>query len=100
MFLLSWPLVLQKLDKEAKETVDKSVEEAKASPEPDVKDLWSDIYYKGTEPPYMRGREREEVCCLQLLFASCLAEKNYRFTTTDRFVLWGETLSRVYMLCS
>jgi pyruvate dehydrogenase E1 component alpha subunit len=52
---------LKKLDKEAKETVDKAVEEAKASPEPELKELWTDIYYKGTEPPYMRGREREEV---------------------------------------
>jgi hypothetical protein len=28
-----------------------------------VEDLWTDIYYKGTAPPYMRGREREEVRC-------------------------------------
>lgn len=49
------------IDKEAKVEVDKAVEEAKASPEPEIKDLWTDIYYKGTEPPYMRGREREEV---------------------------------------
>jgi hypothetical protein len=54
-------MAVQKIDKEAKATVDKSVEEAKASPEPLVKDLWTDIYYKGTEPPFMRGREREEV---------------------------------------
>ncbi|KAG8758015.1 alpha subunit of pyruvate dehydrogenase [Ceratobasidium sp. 423] len=52
---------LKTIDKEAKAEVDKAVEEAKASPEPDPKDLWTDIYYKGTEPPYMRGREREEV---------------------------------------
>ncbi|KAI0318920.1 pyruvate dehydrogenase e1 component alpha subunit [Amylostereum chailletii] len=52
---------LKKLDKEAKATVDRAVEEAKASPEPDLKDLWTDIYYEGTAPPYMRGREREEV---------------------------------------
>ncbi|EIN06979.1 mitochondrial pyruvate dehydrogenase E1 component beta subunit [Punctularia strigosozonata HHB-11173 SS5] len=52
---------LKKIDKEAKATVDKSVEEAKASPEPPLSDLWTDIYYKGTEPPFMRGREREEV---------------------------------------
>ncbi|THH31103.1 hypothetical protein EUX98_g3067 [Antrodiella citrinella] len=52
---------LKKIDKEAKATVDISVEEAKASPEPLLKDLWTDIYYKGTEPPYMRGREREEI---------------------------------------
>lgn len=51
------------LDKEAKAEVDKAVEEAKQSPDPLEKDLWTDIYYKGTEPSYMRGREREEVCC-------------------------------------
>ncbi|KAF8998287.1 dehydrogenase E1 component-domain-containing protein [Cyathus striatus] len=49
------------LDKEAKAEVDAAVEEAKTSPEPLLKDLWTDIYYKGTEPPFMRGREREEV---------------------------------------
>ncbi|CAE7058924.1 unnamed protein product, partial [Rhizoctonia solani] len=52
---------LKAIDKEAKAEVDKAVEEAKESPEPDLKDLWTDIYFKGTEPPYMRGREREEV---------------------------------------
>jgi len=40
------------------------VEEAKASPVPEAKDLWTDIYYKDTEPASMRGREREEVCFL------------------------------------
>ena len=38
-----------------------AVEEAKKSPEPDMHDFWNDIYYKGTEPPFMRGREREEI---------------------------------------
>ncbi|KAJ7746484.1 mitochondrial pyruvate dehydrogenase E1 component beta subunit [Mycena maculata] len=52
---------LKQLDKDAKTEVDAAVEEAKASPEPLLKDLWTDIYFKGTEPPYMRGREREEV---------------------------------------
>ncbi|KAF7338769.1 Pyruvate dehydrogenase E1 component subunit alpha [Mycena sanguinolenta] len=52
---------LKQLDKEAKAEVDAAVEEAKASPEPLAKDLWTDVYYKGTEPPFMRGREREEV---------------------------------------
>ena len=52
---------LKALDKAAKAEVDTAVEEAKASPEPENKDLWTDIYYKGTEPPFMRGREREEV---------------------------------------
>ncbi|KAF5347915.1 hypothetical protein D9756_010119 [Leucocoprinus leucothites] len=52
---------LKALDKAAKAEVDAAVEEAKASPEPEIKDLWTDIYYKGTAPPFMRGREREEV---------------------------------------
>jgi pyruvate dehydrogenase E1 component alpha subunit len=56
------------IDKEAKLEVDEAVEEAKKSPEPAVKDLWTDIYYKGTEPPFMRGREREEVRLLSHLF--------------------------------
>ena len=41
--------------------MDAAVAEAKESPEPALEDLWADIYYKGTEPPSMRGREREEV---------------------------------------
>ena len=52
---------LKKFDKEAKIEVDKAVEEAKASAFPDAKDLWTDVYYAGTEPPFLRGREREEV---------------------------------------
>jgi pyruvate dehydrogenase E1 component alpha subunit len=52
---------LKMIEKEAKAEVDKAVEEAKASPEPDVKDLWTDVYVKDTEPPFLRGREREEV---------------------------------------
>jgi pyruvate dehydrogenase E1 component alpha subunit len=53
---------LKEIDKKAKQEVDAAVEEAKKSTEPDVKDLWTDIYYAGTEPEFMRGREREEVC--------------------------------------
>ncbi|KZT27287.1 mitochondrial pyruvate dehydrogenase E1 component beta subunit [Neolentinus lepideus HHB14362 ss-1] len=52
---------LKGIDKGAKAEVDAAVEEAKASPEPKLGDIWTDIYYKGTEPPFMRGREREEV---------------------------------------
>ena len=55
---------LKAIDKEAKATVDKAVEEAKASPEPSLDLAWTDIYYAGTEPPVMRGREREEVSAL------------------------------------
>ena len=46
---------------QAKAEVEQAVEEAKASAEPQAKDLWTDVYYKGTEPPFMRGRERDEV---------------------------------------
>jgi len=56
---------LKAIDKESKTEVDKAVEEAKTSPEPDMNDFWTDIYYKGTEPPFMRGREREEVSSVQ-----------------------------------
>ncbi|KAF9053499.1 mitochondrial pyruvate dehydrogenase E1 component beta subunit [Panaeolus papilionaceus] len=52
---------LKQLDKEAKAEVDAAVAEAKESPEPTTPDLWNDIYFKGTEPPFMRGREREEI---------------------------------------
>jgi pyruvate dehydrogenase E1 component alpha subunit len=64
-YLEEWGLAdeqtLKKFDKDAKTEVDAAVEEAKQSPEPGLKDLWTDIYYKGTEPPFMRGREREEI---------------------------------------
>ena len=56
-----FPNFFQKIDKDAKAEVDAAVEEAKKSPEPDMHDFWNDIYYKGTEPPFMRGREREEI---------------------------------------
>ena len=45
--MLEWGVVeegaLKKIDKAAKEEVDTAVEEAKKSPEPDVKTLWDDI---------------------------------------------------------
>ncbi|KZV66582.1 mitochondrial pyruvate dehydrogenase E1 component beta subunit [Peniophora sp. CONT] len=52
---------LKQIDKDAKTTVETAVEEAKASPEPTLEEAWTDIYYAGTEPSSMRGREREEV---------------------------------------
>lgn len=51
----------KQIDKDAKAEIDAAVEESKKSPFPDMVDFWTDIYYKGTEPPMMRGREREEV---------------------------------------
>jgi pyruvate dehydrogenase E1 component alpha subunit len=63
--MLEWGVVdeasLKKVDKSAKEEVDQAVEEAKQSPEPDVKELWTDIYHRGSEPEFMRGREKEEI---------------------------------------
>ncbi|KAF8552449.1 thiamine diphosphate-binding protein [Imleria badia] len=47
---------LKQLDKDAKAEVDQAVEEAKQSHEPLAKDLWTDIYYKNTEPPYMHDQ--------------------------------------------
>lgn len=64
--ILEWNVVeeseLKAIDKEARHEVEIAVEEAKKSPEPSQEvDMWTDIYYKGTNPKYMRGREREEV---------------------------------------
>jgi len=63
--LLEWGVVeeaeLKRIDKEARAIVEKAVAEAKSSPEPSLeKTLWEDIYYKGTNPMWLRGREREE----------------------------------------
>ncbi|GJN94597.1 hypothetical protein Rhopal_007680-T1 [Rhodotorula paludigena] len=64
--LLEWGVVeeaeLKKIDKEARAVVEKAVEEAKASPEPaQDREMWTDVYYAGTNPMFLRGREREEV---------------------------------------
>jgi len=64
--LLEWNVIkeadLKAIDKQAKAEVDVAVEEAKKSPEPDpAVDMWTDVYYKGTAPKWMRGREKEEV---------------------------------------
>ena len=63
--ILDWGVVeesqLKKIDKAAKEEVDQAVEEAKKSAWPKEETLWTDIYYPGSEPDYMRGRDRLEV---------------------------------------
>ena len=64
---------LKAIDKQSKAEVEKAVEEAKTSPEPNMTDFWADIYYKGTEPPSMRGREREEVSLASPLPHSCFS---------------------------
>ena len=64
-YISEWGLAseedLKTIDKEAKAEVDTAVEEAKQSPFPDESELWTDIYKAGYEPPFMRGRDREEV---------------------------------------
>ncbi|KIY46031.1 pyruvate dehydrogenase e1 component alpha subunit [Fistulina hepatica ATCC 64428] len=52
---------LKVIEKDVKAEIEAAVEEAKASPEPDPQSFWNDIYYPGTEPRFLRGREREEV---------------------------------------
>ena len=79
---------LKALDKAAKAEVDEAVEEAKASPEPLLQDLWADIYFKGTEPPTMRGREREEVSFTLFNFHYLVIDFVFqRSTSTRRMVL-------------
>jgi hypothetical protein len=58
------------------------VEAAKTSPVPRTEDLWTDIYYKGTEPPIMRGREREEV--RETIVSS--ERRTYRFFAGSRLL--------------
>lgn len=55
-YIEDWGLVseqLKQLDKEAKVEVDAAVKETEAVLEQELKNLWTDIYYKGTEPPAM-----------------------------------------------
>ncbi|GAA5848060.1 hypothetical protein JCM11251_001213, partial [Rhodosporidiobolus azoricus] len=63
--MLEWGVVeeaeLKKIDKEARAEVERAVEEAKKSPEPGEKVFKGDVYYNGTNPPFLRGREREEL---------------------------------------
>jgi len=64
--LLDWGIIdeseLKELDKKIRASVDHDVEEAKKSPEPEAGDeMWKDIYFEGTSPPWMRGREAGEI---------------------------------------
>ncbi|ORX95685.1 hypothetical protein K493DRAFT_282611 [Basidiobolus meristosporus CBS 931.73] len=52
---------LKAIEKEARKEVDVEVAAAKASPEPPVEDLWTNIYAEGSEPKFLRGRESQEV---------------------------------------
>lgn len=64
--LLDWEVTtedeLKNIDKEARAAVDAEVAEAEkmAAPEPEPKILFEDIYVRGSEPQFMRGRVPEE----------------------------------------
>ncbi|KAI7829883.1 dehydrogenase E1 component-domain-containing protein [Kickxella alabastrina] len=51
---------LKAIDKEAKRVIDEALAIAKAIPEPDAAQLWEDVYVRGSEVPYLRGRVVEE----------------------------------------
>ena len=64
--LLDWGIVseeeLKSIDKEARSNVDAEVAEAEAMPAPDATPevLFEDIYVRGSEPQFLRGRVPEE----------------------------------------
>lgn len=64
--LLDWGVVsedeLKEIDKEARAAVDAEVAEAEkmAAPEATPQILFEDIYVRGSEPPFMRGRTPDE----------------------------------------
>ncbi|KPI34316.1 Pyruvate dehydrogenase E1 component subunit alpha, mitochondrial [Cyphellophora attinorum] len=66
MKILDWGVCsedeLKGLDKKAREAVDKEVAEAEAMdvPETTPQVLFEDIYVRGSEPPYLRGRTPDE----------------------------------------
>lgn len=52
---------LKDMDKAARAEVDKAAKEAKESEQPDMETFWTDVYVKGTETPFLRGREPQEI---------------------------------------
>ena len=64
--LLEWQVTteeeLKSLDKKARSSVDAEVAEAEAMPAPDATPevLFEDIYVRGSEPQFLRGRVPEE----------------------------------------
>jgi pyruvate dehydrogenase E1 component alpha subunit len=66
MKLLDWGVTseeeLKSIDKEARSAVDAEVAEAEKMPPPDATPqiLYEDIYVRGSEPEFLRGRVPEE----------------------------------------
>lgn len=64
--LLDWAVVtddeLKQMDKQTRAAIDADVAEAEAmaAPEPSADVLYEDIYVRGTEPAFLRGRTPEE----------------------------------------
>lgn len=64
--LLEWGVTteeeLKTIDKQARENVDKEVAEAEAMPAPESTPqvLFEDVYVRGSEPAFLRGRIPEE----------------------------------------
>ena len=64
--ILDWSVAsedeLKAIDKEARSHVNEEVAaaEAMAAPEPIPQILYEDIYVKGSEPPFIRGRTADE----------------------------------------
>ncbi|KAG9294121.1 hypothetical protein G9A89_021480 [Geosiphon pyriformis] len=52
---------LKQIDKEARSIVDEASKKAQDDPPPPLSELFTDIYVKGTDLPFHRGREREEI---------------------------------------
>lgn len=52
---------LKQIDKEVRAEMDEAVKQAKAAPEPSMSKLFEDVYVKGTEPPFLRGRHSDEI---------------------------------------
>lgn len=46
---------LKQIEKLVRADIDKAVADSIASPEPDLSELYTDIYMKGTEPSFIRG---------------------------------------------
>ena len=75
--ILDWGVTteeeLKSLDKEAREKVDKEVKEAEAmaAPEATPKILFEDIYVRGSEPDYLRGRTPDETYYCKSHMSQC-----------------------------
>lgn len=63
-YLSEWGVLddkeLKNIDKKAKAEVEQAVTEAKESKPPGLDKFWEDVYYKGTEPAFLRGRSVEK----------------------------------------